>query len=250
MINVEEICLEFLSRSKYIIDGNTLTEYFLNKLPRLNKFTCNIGSMIPLDNQFNLPSNEDYKNTFKNFNDLIISDVYRFSKMKVLYSYVYSYPYRWTCYRYITNNFRGGLFKCVRVVSLYDEHPFKHEFFLRISKSFPFIKKLILYNNEPQKTDYLQWTIIKYPHLIEIDLAKAHDDYVDQFLNNTKMCLLNNVHLRVHYDSLEKTTNNFTRDVTRMNCSKIITLTLLNKRRNSDQNLKQYFPHAKIRCLL
>ena len=116
MINVEEICLEFLSRSKYIIDGNTLTEYFLNKLPRLNKFTCNIGSMIPLDNQFNLPSNEDYKNTFKNFNDLIISDVYRFLKMKVLYSYVYSYPYRWTCYRYITNNFRGGLFKCVRVV--------------------------------------------------------------------------------------------------------------------------------------
>ena len=243
MINVEEICLEFLSHSESIIDGNALTEYFLNKLPRLNKFTCNIGSMIPLDYQFNLPSNEDYKNTFKNFNDLVISNIYRFSKRKVLYSHVYSHPYRWTFYHNITNNFPGGLFKCVRVVSLYDEHPFEYQFFLRISKSFPFMKKLILRNNEAQKTDYLHWTIIKYPHLIEIDLAKAHDNYVDQFLNNTKTCLLNNVHLRVRYNSLEKTTNNFTRDVTRMNCSKIITLTLSG---HTNQNLEQYFPHAQI----
>jgi len=42
MVNVEEIYSEFLSFSKYIIDGNKLTEYFLNKLPRLNKFDLNV----------------------------------------------------------------------------------------------------------------------------------------------------------------------------------------------------------------
>jgi hypothetical protein len=90
MINVEEICLEFLSLSKYIIDGNTLTEYFLNKLPRLNKFTCNIGSMIRLANQFVIPSNKDYKNTFKNFNDLMVSNVYHFFKNESpLFSYLF-----------------------------------------------------------------------------------------------------------------------------------------------------------------
>ena len=141
MINVDEICLEFLSPSKYITDDNTLAEFFLNKLPRLNKFTYNIGSMIRLGNQFITSSNEDYKNTFKNFNGLMISNAYHFSKMKVLYSHIYSYPYRWICYQYITNNFPGGLFKCVRGISLYDEHLFEHEFFLRISKTFPFITK-------------------------------------------------------------------------------------------------------------
>jgi len=79
------------------------------------------------------------------------SNVYRFLKMKVLYSHIYSYPYRSTCYQYITNDFSGGLFKCVHTISLYDECPFEHDFFLRISNSFSFIKKLILLNNEPQK---------------------------------------------------------------------------------------------------
>jgi hypothetical protein len=172
-----------------------------------------------------------------------------FSKMKVLYSHIYSYPYRWTCYQNITNDFSGGLFKCVHTISLYDECPFEHAFFLRISKSFPFIKKLIVINNEPQKNDYLQWQIIKYHHLIDLDLVKAHADYVDEFLNNAKVCVLNNVHLRIRYDSLEKTTNNFTRDATRMNCSEIINLTLSANIRDSDENLKQYFPRAQINSL-
>jgi hypothetical protein len=104
-------------------------------------------------------------------------------------------------------------------------------------------------NNEPQKNDYLQWQIIKYHHLIDLDLVKAHADYVDEFLNNAKVCVLNNVHLRIRYDSLEKTTNNFTRDATRMNCSEIINLTLSANIRDSDENLKQYFPRAQINSL-
>jgi hypothetical protein len=34
-----------------------------------------------------------------------------------------------------TNNFQGGLFTNVTEVSLYDEHPFECEFFLRIAQS-------------------------------------------------------------------------------------------------------------------
>ena len=53
-------------------------------------------------------------------------------------------------YNDITNNFPGGLFEYVRVVSLFDEHPFEHEFFLRIQKSFPFMERLSVNNNKPQ----------------------------------------------------------------------------------------------------
>ena len=244
MENLEELSLYFVNRHGSIIDGTNLRSNIINHMTKLKKFTFNIRSAISLDSEFNLPSNEDIRKTFENFdNNQTTSYVDCFRKFNLFYCQIYSHPYRWTFYHNITNNFPGGLFKCVRVVSLYDEHPFEHQFFLRISKSFPFMKKLILRNNEAQKTDYLHWTIIKYPHLTEINLAEAHDDYVDQFLNNTKTCLLNNVHLRVRYNSLEKTTNNFTRDVTRMNCSKIITLIVSG---HTNQNLEQYFPHAKI----
>jgi hypothetical protein len=185
MINLEEMDLEFLNYSSSIIDGNTLTEYFINLIPRLQKVTFNIGSLILLDNPHNLPSNEDIKNTFKNLNDTIVSNVYYFSRDKLLYCHVYSYPYRSTFYRSITNDFPGELFKCVREISLRDERPFEHDFFLRIAQSFPFIKKLILYNKEPQQNNYL----------MEINLKHAHKDYVDQFLNEKKTCLLYNVNL-------------------------------------------------------
>ncbi|CAF1050282.1 unnamed protein product [Rotaria sp. Silwood1] len=42
----------------------------------------------------------------------------------------YSCPYTLRYYHNITNSFQGGLFKCVCEVSLFDERPFEHEFFI------------------------------------------------------------------------------------------------------------------------
>ncbi|CAF3356207.1 unnamed protein product [Rotaria sp. Silwood2] len=53
-----------------------------------------------------------------------------------------------THYHNITNNFPGGLFKCVRKVSLYDESPFEYEFFLQVVPSFPFMEKLTVHKSE------------------------------------------------------------------------------------------------------
>jgi hypothetical protein len=63
--------------------------------------------------------------------------------------HIYSYPYEWKEYHKITNNFPGGISKYVREISLFDEQPFEHYFFLQISKSFPFMKKLTLINGKP-----------------------------------------------------------------------------------------------------
>jgi hypothetical protein len=246
MTNLEELDLLFLSTGNRIIDGNVLKQNFINHMPTLNKFTFNIGSLFHFNDQFDLPSNQYIKSTFKDFNNTIISSINYFAKSNLLYCHVYSSPYTWKFYHYVTNDFPGGLFKCVRIISLRDERPFEHNFFLQIGQSFPFIKKIIVHNYEPQQDEHLQWEAIKYHHLTEIDLVATHEDYVDQFLNNTKMYLFNNVHLRICYDLLKKKTNNFTRDATRMNCSKITGLTLSGNMRNSDENFKKYFPHAKI----
>jgi hypothetical protein len=246
MPNLEELCLYFVSAYEPIIDGDNLEKNIINPMTRLNKFTFNICSSVCLDQLVNLPSNEDIQNTFRNFQNIqIISSVDYSLESNLFYCHVYSYPYTWTFYNNITNNFPGGLFKCVREISLNDERPFAHGFLLRIAESFPFIKKLSLINREPQQNDNQQCVIIKYHRLITLDLLKAHENYVEEFLNNTKTCLLNNVHLHVWYDTLQKVTDDFTRDVTRVNCSKIIRLIVFGYKEELPK-LKDYFPNAKV----
>ncbi|UJR20144.1 hypothetical protein I4U23_023276 [Adineta vaga] len=126
-----------------------------------------------------------------------------------------------------------------------DERSFEHEFFIQIAQCFPCLKKFILHNREAQKNENQQWSIVNYPHLIELDLVRVHENYVEQFLDERKMSLPNDVYLLVNYNILEKVTHTFTRDATRMNCSKINHLLLFNEP-DFALNLKDYFPNAKI----
>jgi hypothetical protein len=217
-------------------------------MTKLNKFTFNIRSVISLNNLANLPINKDIQNTFRNFpnNNQIISCVDSFFKSNSFYCHIYSYPYTWIIYDNITNNFPGGLFKSVREIILHDQHPFEYEFFLQIAQSFPFIEKLILNKHEPQQNANPQGSIITYSHLIELDLIESHENYVEQFLNDSKTCLLNDVYLHVSYNFLQKVTDNFTKDATRINCSKIIGLVLFDKEEKIPKELEDYFAHAKI----
>jgi len=96
------------------------------------------------------------------------------------------------------------------------------------------------------KNDDENLSIINYYHLAELRYCQAHEDYLEEFLLDTKTCLLNNVYLYVGRELLEKVTDNFTRDATRLNCSKIIYcysdyVTQLEK------HVKDYFFHTDIR---
>ncbi|CAF3800435.1 unnamed protein product [Rotaria sp. Silwood1] len=152
--------------------------------------------------------------------------------------------------------FIGVLFTCVRKISLYDERPFEHEFFLRIAQSFPILKILSLKNSKPQnnklyresENDNQDFSIIKYPYLTNLTLYFAHDDYIEEFLVDTKVCLPDNaVHLNIDYEQLNRVTHNFTRDITRINCAKLGSL-CLNGRRLPNY-AKDYFPMYKYRLL-
>ncbi|CAF3531650.1 unnamed protein product [Rotaria sp. Silwood1] len=156
-------------------------------------------------------------------------------------------------YTGITNNFPGGLFEHVRVVSLFDEQPFEHEFFLRIQKSFPFIEELSLVNYKPQnrKQSYESnsnnqtLSLIEYLFLTKLYISDVHDDYIEQFLFHTKTYLQNNIIVYVAYESLQRVTHNFTRDSTRTNCAKISKLHFWGQEKPSN-SLEEYFPYAKI----
>ncbi|CAF3166347.1 unnamed protein product [Rotaria sp. Silwood2] len=219
MSNLEELDLSLIvSSKKKFIDGNDFNKNIINHMPRLRKFTFNIRSSIRLHNEIDLPSNKDIQKTFINIIDnQVISCVDYFPKVKNGQCHIYSYPYKLIHYDNITNSFSGGLFKCVRKVSLYDERPFEHEFFLCISQSFPFIKKLTVINRKRQNNQRFRksikenhdLSIIKFPNLIELEINETHKDYHEQFLFDTKTCLPNDVRVKMDYRLMKKVTRNF-----------------------------------------
>ncbi|CAF3467122.1 unnamed protein product [Rotaria sp. Silwood1] len=139
---------------KILVNSNELKSNIMKRMPRLNKFTFNINSNIRLYNQIDLLLNEDIQHTFEEFKDnQIVSCVNYFPKIQ-----------------------EDGLFKYVYEISLSDEHPFEHKFFLRIAQSLPLLEKLTLINEKPQinklcnesNNDNQDLSIIKYSHLAEL----------------------------------------------------------------------------------
>ncbi|CAF1223501.1 unnamed protein product [Rotaria sordida] len=131
-----------------------------------------------------------------------------------------AYSYEVKFYNDISNNFLDELFKYVSIVSLYDKYLFEHEFFLRITQFFPFMKELTIVNRKLQN-DNQDLSIIEYSYLTKLNLHQVHDDYVEQLLVNMNMCLSNDLYLSVDYQSLDTVTNSFIRNTIRINCAKL-----------------------------
>ena len=249
MSNLERLGLYFIiDHNTTVIDENFLKKHFLSSLMKLNEFQFFITSYVSSRMQSNLLSTKDIQQTFIDFKtNSIISYIDYFPEMNKCKYHIYSYPSQMTYYNNITNNFPGGLYEYVREVSLFDEKPFEHEFFLRIQKSFPVMERLWVNNKKPQNRKELNenFALIQYSSLLEIHIGNVHDDYIEEFLFDTKTHLSKNVNLYIKYESLERVTHNFTRESTRINCTKVHQLYLYGESKRSN-TLEEYFRNATI----
>ena len=155
--------------------------------------------------------------------------------------HIYSLPYQFKSFSYLTNSFQGGIFDNVQCLMMTDFQPFEHYFFKIISQSFPVLKRLYLFNKEPQKEKQHSMTFITFSHLILLDLDSAHVDYAKQFLFDKHCylpCLLN---LYIGYNSLALVTNNFTNDATCVTCGKLTCLQI-KKPFIPPKHFHKYFP--------
>lgn len=143
--------------------------------------------------------------------------------------HVHSVPFILERIHDISSRFPCGIFIKVRILCVSDiDRFFEHTFFVKIARSFPIVSQLIVMNSIEQiEKPSLRWnksketsSNIEYPYLTQLSVSAAHIDYVEIFLSNfnTRLPLLNR--LRVKYEYLLNVTNNFTRNATRMNCSK------------------------------
>ncbi|CAF3295900.1 unnamed protein product [Rotaria socialis] len=246
MLNLEELMLHLsvIRTGSAYIDGNQLYDEVLKYMPRLNKFIFHIHTH--LNNYFirtNVPSNDDIRNSFikREFQSVNIC-----ADEKLTYGmgncHIYSLPYYFEDFLFMSSCFQGGRFNKVRMVLLLDRLPFEHKLFKIISQGFPFLQKLTIVNYEPQTNEQQHLsTLITFKHLFELNIREVHTDYVIQLLSDRKTRLPRLTNLVIEYKKLVVVTNNFTNDMTRLNCAKIKSL-ITHKTFVRSQNFNSYFP--------
>jgi len=225
MLNLEELTL-FLPvvrvESTYI-DGKQLYDEVLMHMPQLKLFIFNIHThILNSDIRVDLPSNNDIRNSFI---ERGYQQVDSFTDDKLTNNrgscHVYSLPYQFTSFLYMTSSFQGGRFDKVRYLLMLDRRPFEHELFKIISRDFPFLQRLNIINSTPQQYKPRSSTFITFNHLQQLILKDAHIDYAVQFLFDRNTRLPRLTKLSITYETLATVTNNFTNDATRLNCTQI-----------------------------
>ncbi|CAF1582141.1 unnamed protein product, partial [Adineta steineri] len=229
MIKLQELTLNVTNEERTtLIDGTQINNNILVHMPCLRKFTFHINTKVKLHYITPYLSNEDIQRTFTNIGYQQVCCILNYIADDVM-CHIFSLPFAFNCLGYIGNAFPPTDFSCVRELTVHDETPFEHEFFIRIARFFPLLKKLHVFNFEPQlqmKDNLISnnnelYSIVEYPHLISLRLEYSHIYYVEQFLNQSKTHLPQRTTLHVEYNKLRFVTKNFTRNATRRNCARL-----------------------------
>ncbi|CAF1498670.1 unnamed protein product [Rotaria sordida] len=252
MLHLEKLTLSLRIRDRNtFIDGNYLHKYIVSQMSHLHTFIFDIVTENVMGNQLLRPSVDDIRRTFIEKGHCV--DCYiDYHYNSIGRCHVYSLPFNMERIYNITHKFPGGMFMNVRVLCVFDyDRPFEHDYFVKISRSFPLLCHLRIINKMPQNDKWPRqlmkpeeaFLIIEYMHLVQLSCIGAHVDYVEQFLCNlnTRLPCLSELH--VNYEHLVTVTENFTRNATRMNCSKLEHITFPRKTGIvRSKNFYLYFP--------
>jgi len=225
MLQLEKLTLSLIARDRTsFIDGNQLYNDIICKLSHLHTFIFDIVTEnVPIDKEL-LPTSDDVRRALiqRGYHVDCYIDYYIGDKGRC---HIYSLPFTMEQMHIVTNNFPGGLFMSVRKLCVNDSlRPFEHDFFAHISRAFPLLNRLSIYNLNGQRKkliDEQASSIIEFSYLLELHLTWAHIDYIQQFLfqSNTSLPCLNKLHAQ--YEDLITVTENFTSDAARANCAKL-----------------------------
>lgn len=243
MLNLEKLTLYLRIDYQYrFIDPIDLPNQFSTHLSRLNSFKFYL-SVINNENHFV----KYLSNKSKNMKYEPTSDIICCHNNEATY-HLFTLPFEFIKMFTIGNRFPNIRFNNVIELWVLDILPFEHDFFLRISRAFPLLRNFIVsdiksvLSNDIHLSDNIQsHEIVKYPHLTALDLTRAGVSCVDQLLNENKTHLPCLKQLRIFYETLRITTENFTRGATRRNCANITRL-ITNRQFAGTKDYYSYFP--------
>ncbi|CAM4815973.1 unnamed protein product [Rotaria magnacalcarata] len=219
-----------------VLDGTCVQRDILDYMPQLHSFTFYIGTYVNTIGLSYKLSNEDIRRTLTNIGQQHATSIVNYVSTDKAACSIFSLPFAFDYLEHLGNVFPNIVFSYVTYLLVEDDDPFKHEFFIRIARSFPLLKYLRIFNIESavlcdlmtfESGNSGSHSIVEYSDLTSLDVRYGHRDYVEQFLNETKTyapCLTELGVVDIH---LKTVTKNFTRDETRHNCVKIISDYLL-----------------------
>jgi hypothetical protein len=213
-----------------VMDGTCVQHDILDYMPQLHSFTFYICTyMETVDLSYKL-SGEDIQQTLTNIGQQHVTSMVNYVQDGLAACSIFSLPFEFDYLKQLGNKFPNIVFSYVTFLLVEDANPFKHEFFIRIARSFPLLKYLRIFNTKSQVLDGLMTfssdncqlhSIIEYLHLTRLDVRHAHRDYVEQFLNETKAFIPCLTEIEVCIAHLKAVTKDFTREETRRNCAKV-----------------------------
>jgi len=231
MCNLEKLTLYLCmrNRNKYV-DGIQLQNDILIYLEQLRTFVFYISSEISSEHHVSTLLSDDIKRTFTDvkYGEVACFIDHCISGLNIYH--IFSIPFAFDSLEHLRNNLPNIVFNNVTSLSIIGSIPFKYEYFLRLAKTFPFLKSLhfahivpdTLDDSEESKFNYNElYSAVEYPYLRSLDLLDAYIDYSELFLNESKTRLPNLIELKIGYDALQTLTENFRRDETRLNCINI-----------------------------
>ncbi|CAM4763458.1 unnamed protein product [Rotaria magnacalcarata] len=249
MAHLEKLTLYLhINTDGLLINDTHLQNEILIHMPQLHTFTFYISIEIGACKLPRSISPDDIQKTSTNIKSIrtacVIESLNRFTTM----CHAYLFPFSFT-HLNISSQFPNMILNSVTHLYVKDSISLKHRFVMRISKAFPMLMCFSLRNSTTQLcNDHAMTTdenlsnlIIEYPQLILLDLRYVNEDYVEQFLLETKIYLPRLTQRRVKYDVLIDATWYFTSDAVRRNCLKVKRLIIKNITRFS-KDIYQYFP--------
>jgi hypothetical protein len=266
MCNLQDLTLYIhIDKRNRLVDGIQLENDILIHLSKLQTFVFYICTFTSANHHVTL-SHDDIQQTFSYVKfGQVGCGVNYINEFDIRY-HVFSLPFIFNRIGYIGNSFTNTIFKNVTFLCVYDGIPFEHEFFVRLARCFPLLESLIIVNCKAQSTDSAKsehdntnrsFEIVEYLHLTSVEFGRAHIDYVEQMLNESKTRLPCLTELWIDYDQLKTVTNNFRRDATRRNCINVKQLDFHSGSNHDDDNddlslkaqskdFHAYFPLLKL----
>jgi len=251
MSNIEQLNLHLsIANKTTFTNGQQIYDEIIVHMSRLRIFNFCFSTFMELNQLIHHLSKDDILQTFSNNIYQQVDCMIKYRNTDIKYN-VFSLPFMFDYLPYIGNKFPNIIFNHVIQLEVDDRIPFEHEFFMRISLSFPSLKLLHVLNYTPQRSissklnsndNQLYSIIIEFPYLTSLNLEFAHYDYVDQFLNDKKTRLHCLTKLAVDYDNLITVTKEFTNERTRLNCMKVKQLNPDLDRNIDSEDFHSYFP--------
>ncbi|CAF3504874.1 unnamed protein product [Rotaria socialis] len=228
MSQLEKYALSLIVRCRTsFIDGTHLVNDILSKMSYLHTFIFNIITYnVRMDEEL-LPTPDDVKRALiqREYNVNCYTDYSAFNNGQC---HIYSLPFAMDRMYTHSSKFHGDLSLTVRYLYVQDfVRPFEHDFCWRISRDFPLLNNLTIFNIAKQTKNLIHQqdeqasSIIEFSHLMTLCLYGCYINYVTQFLLdfNTHLPCLNTLYIK--YEDLVIVTDNFTNNAARSNCSRL-----------------------------